>query len=213
MFERVKNFVRNTFLAGVFAAIPLGATVFVLWYVDHVTREPLKELFGFDAPLAGIGLALVGIFALGLVVRSLIGRVLLNALDRLLLKVPVLAEVYKAWKQISLTPGGSQGIYSRVVLVRLDGDAWHLAFTSGEPVGPGSDAVCVFVPTTPNPMVGRVLFVPHDRCRPTRLAVEEVFKFLLSGGNYVPEEVAAATRSDATATTPPPAPSSTSALL
>lgn len=213
MFERIKIFARNTFLAGVFAAIPLAVTIFVLWYVDHVTREPLKELVGVDAPFAGVGLAVVGIFALGLVVRSLIGRLLLSALDRLLLRVPVLAEVYKAWKQISLTPGGSQGIYSKVVLVHLDGDAWHLAFTSGEPVGAGSDAVCVFVPTTPNPMAGRVLFVPLARCRPTSLAVEEVFKFLLSGGNYVPEEVAAATRSDATATTPPPAPGTTSDLL
>ncbi|MCY1007962.1 DUF502 domain-containing protein [Nannocystis pusilla] len=203
MLEHAKNFARNTFLAGVFAAIPLVVTVFVLWYVDHLTREPLKELVGIDVPFAGVGLALVGIFALGLVVRSLIGRYVLAAIDRLLLKVPVLAELYKAWKQISLTPGGSSGIYSKVVLVRLDGDAWHLAFTSGEPIGAGTDAVCVFVPTTPNPMVGRVLFVPLSRCRPTSLAVEEVFKFLLSGGNYVPEEVAAAARDGAAARPPP----------
>jgi uncharacterized membrane protein len=202
MLEQAKNFARNTFLAGVFAAIPLVVTVFVLWYVDHLTREPLKELVGIDVPFAGVGLALVGIFALGLVVRSLIGRYVLAAIDRLLLKVPVLAELYKAWKQISLTPGGSSGIYSKVVLVRLDGDAWHLAFTSGEPIGAGTDAVCVFVPTTPNPMVGRVLFVPLSRCRPTSLAVEEVFKFLLSGGNYVPEEVAVAARDGAAR--PPP---------
>lgn len=206
MLAQAKNFARNTFLAGVFAAIPLVVTVFVLWYVDHLTREPLKELFGIDVPFAGVGLALVGIFALGLVVRSLIGRYLLAAIDRLLLKVPVLAEVYKAWKQISLTPGGSSGIYSKVVLVRLDGDAWHLAFTSGEPIGAGSDAVCVFVPTTPNPMVGRVLFVPQSRCRPTALAVEEVFKFLLSGGNYVPDEVAAATQSERAISNLPPQP-------
>lgn len=199
MLEQAKNFARNTFLAGVFAAIPLVVTVFVLWYVDHLTREPLKELVGIDVPFAGVGLALVGIFVLGLVVRSLVGRILLSALDRLLLKVPVLAELYKAWKQISLTPGGREGIYSKVVLVRLDGDAWHLAFTSGEPIGAGSDAVCVFVPTTPNPMVGRVLFVPQARMRPTSLGAEEVFKFLLSGGNYVPDEVAVATRSDAAA--------------
>jgi uncharacterized membrane protein len=203
MLEQAKNFARNTFLAGVFAAIPLVVTVFVLWYVDHLTREPLKELVGIDVPFAGVGLALVGIFALGLVVRSLIGRYVLAAIDRLLLKVPVLAELYKAWKQISLTPGGSSGIYSKVVLVRLDGDAWHLGFTSGEAIGAGTDAVCVFVPTTPNPMVGRVLFVPLSRCRPTSLAVEEVFKFLLSGGNYVPEEVAVAARDGAAARPPP----------
>ncbi|WAS97110.1 DUF502 domain-containing protein [Nannocystis punicea] len=204
MLAHAKNFARNTFLAGVFAAIPLVFTIVVLWYVDHFTREPLKQLVGIDVPFAGVGLALVAIFVLGLIVRSLIGRYVLAAIDRLLLKVPVLAELYKAWKQISLTPGGSSGIYSKVVLVRLDGDAWHLAFTSGEPIGADSDAVCVFVPTTPNPMVGRVLFVPLSRCRPTSLAVEEVFKFLLSGGNYVPEEVAVAARSDASARTPPP---------
>ncbi|MBZ5715315.1 DUF502 domain-containing protein [Nannocystis pusilla] len=206
MLAQAKDFARNTFLAGAFAAIPLVVTVFVLWYVDHLTREPLKELFGIDVPFAGVGLALVGIFALGLVVRSLIGRYLLAAIDRLLLKVPVLAEVYKAWKQISLTPGGSSGIYSKVVLVRLDGDAWHLAFTSGDPIGAGTDVVCVFVPTTPNPMVGRVLFVPLSRCRPTALAVEEVFKFLLSGGNYVPDEVAAATQSERAISDLPPQP-------
>lgn len=194
MLSRAKRFARNTFLAGVFAAIPLVFTVFVLWYVDKTTREPVKALLGVDAPFVGVGLALVGIFVLGLLVRSLIGRWVLSALDRLLLKVPVLAELYKAWKQISLTPGGSQGIYSRVVLVQLDGDAWHLAFTSGDAIGGGSDAVCVFVPTTPNPMAGRVLFVPRSRCRPTRLAVEEVFKFLLSSGNYVPPAVGEATR-------------------
>ncbi|MDC0715941.1 DUF502 domain-containing protein [Nannocystis bainbridge] len=203
MIADAKNFARNTFLAGVFAAIPLVVTVFVLWYVDHLTRDPLKEWVGLDVPFAGVALALVGIFALGLLVRSLIGRYLLAAIDRLLLRVPVLAELYKAWKQISLTPGGSSGIYSKVVLVRLDGDAWHLAFTSGEPIGAGTDAVCVFVPTTPNPMVGRVLFVPLSRCRPTSLAVDEVFKFLLSGGNYVPEEVAVATRGEAVASPPP----------
>ena len=193
MVEYAKNFVRNTFLAGVFAAIPVVVTVFVLWYVDSTTRAPVKELVGIDVPFAGVGLALVGIFALGIVVRSLVGRFLLSALDRLLLKVPVLAELYKAWKQVSLTPGGREGIYARVVLVELDGEAWHLAFTSGEPIAPGSDTLCVFIPTTPNPMVGRVLFVPRARCRPTTLAVEEVFKFLLSGGNYVPTEVADAT--------------------
>lgn len=193
LFSRAKKFVRNTFLAGVFAAIPLVVTIFVLWYVDHLTREPVKAVAGIDVPFAGVGLALVGIFVLGILVRSLIGRFVLVAIDRLLLRVPVLAEVYKAWKQISLTPGGSQGIYSKVVLVQLEGDAWHLAFTSGDAIGGGSDAVCVFVPTTPNPMVGRLLFVPRSRCRPTRLSVEEVFKFLLSGGNYVPKEVGQAT--------------------
>lgn len=198
MFERIKSFVRSTFLAGIFAAIPLVATIVVLWYVDKWTREPLIALLGIDIPFAGFGLAIVGIFVLGIVVRSLFGRLLLTALDWLLLKVPVLADVYKAWKQISLTPGGSEGMYAKVVLVQLDGEAWHLGFTSGEGIPGDPETVCVFVPQVPNPMAGRLLFVARARTRPTGLTVEEVFKFLLSGGNYIPDEVSRAAAPPAT---------------
>lgn len=194
MMDRIKNYVRTTFLAGVFSAIPLGATIFVLWYVEKLTREPIKAMFGIDTPFAGVGLALVGIFVLGVIVRSLIGRYLLAAIDKLLLKVPVLADLYKAWKQISLTPGGSEGIYTKVVLVQLDGEAWHMGFTSGEGIENDPETICVFVPQAPNPMAGRLLFVPRSRTRATGMTVEAVFKFLLSGGNYVPPEVGETTR-------------------
>ena len=194
MFDRIKGFVRSTFLAGIFAAIPLVATIVVLWYVDKLTREPLKALVGIDIPFAGFGLAIVGIFVLGIVVRSLLGRFLLSALDWLLLKVPVLADLYKAWKQISLTPGGSEGMYARVVLVQLDGEAWHVAFTTGDAIEHDPGTICVFVPMAPNPLAGRLLFVPRARTRPTTMTVEEVFKFLLSSGNYVPPAVGEATR-------------------
>lgn len=194
MWNRIKNYLRSTFLAGVFSAIPLVATIFVLWYVDKVTREPVKAVIGLDAPFIGFAVALVGIFVLGVLVRSIVGKYLLAAIDALLLKVPVLAEVYKAWKQVSLTPGGSEGMYAKVVLVQLDGEAWHLAFTSGEPIEGDPETICVFVPTVPNPIAGRLLFVPKARTRPTALSVEEMFKYLLSSGNYVPPEVGAASR-------------------
>lgn len=193
MFDRIKAFVRNTFLAGIFAAIPLVATLVVLWYVDKWTREPLKAVMGLDIPFLGFGVAVVLIFVLGILVRSLLGRFLLNALDRLILRVPVLADLYKAWKQISLTPGGSEGVYSRVVLVQLDGDAWHIAFTTGDGLEGDPGTLCVFVPTAPNPLAGRLLFVPRARVRPTDLTVEDVFKFILSSGNYVPAAVGQAT--------------------
>ena len=129
MWNSFKNYLRSTFITGVFSAIPLVATIFVLWYVDKLTREPVKAVIGIDAPFVGFGVALVGIFVLGMLVRSLIGKYVLAGIDALLLKVPVLADIYKAWKQVTLTPGGSEGMYAKVVLVQLDGEAWHLGFT------------------------------------------------------------------------------------
>lgn len=192
--QRLKSHLRSAFITGVFSAIPLVITIVVVWYVEKLTREPLKALFGLDTPFLGILAAILSIYVLGVVVNSLVGRILLRWLDGLLSRVPVLKDIYEAWKHITLTPGGKEGIYARVVLVPGDGDhTWMLAFTSGEGVENDPSLCCVFVPGTPNPTAGRILFVPRDRCIPLDISAESVFKTALSGGNYVPPEVGGAT--------------------
>jgi uncharacterized membrane protein len=186
----LKRHLRNTFLTGIFSAIPLVITVVVVWYVEKLTREPLKALFGLDTPFLGIGVAIGVIYVLGLLINSILGRYLLRWLDALLRKVPVLKDIYEAWKQITLTPGGKEGIYAQVVLIPGANEAsFELGFTSGEPVEGNPELCCVFVPGTPNPTAGRLLFVARGRIVPLGVSAEEAFKFALSGGNYVPSAV------------------------
>lgn len=186
---------RNTFLAGIFAAIPVGATVFLVWYVETATRAPLRRLFDgrFDIPFIGIPITLLIVYLLGLAVTSIVGRWLLRLLDKLLLRLPLLKDLYQAWKQIAVTPGGAEGMYAKVVLVPLEGDARVLGFTSGECVPGDSDTVCVFVPNTPNPVMGRLYFVARHKVQTLDMTAEEAFKFLLSTANYIPAEIGAAT--------------------
>lgn len=198
--KRLKQHLRNAFVTGVFSAIPLVITVVVVWYIEKLTREPLRALFGIDTPFLGILVAILAIYVLGVIVNSLLGRLLLRGLDALLSKVPVLKDIYEAWKHITLTPGGKEGIYARVVLVPGDGeDSWMLGFTSGEPVEHDPELCCVFIPGTPNPTAGKILFVARRRCVVLETTAEAVFKTALSGGNYVPPEVgtSAAARRDA----------------
>ena len=184
-----KRHLRNTFLTGIFSAIPIVITVVVIWYVEKLTREPLKALTGVDTPFLGIAAALALLFLLGLLVNSLVGRYLLRWLDALLRRVPVLKDVYEAWRHITLTPGGKEGIYAKVVLVPTEGDALAMGFTSGEPVPGNPELCCVFIPGTPNPTSGRLVFAHRARCVELGISAEEAFKFALSGGNYVPEPV------------------------
>ena len=187
---------RNTFLAGIFAAIPVGATIFIVWYVEHATRAPLRSIANgkFDIPFIGIPITILLIYLLGLGVTSLVGRWVLKTIDRVLLRLPLLKDLYQAWKQITVTPGGKEGMYAKVVLVALEGEARVLGFTSGEGV-PGDDAtVCVFVPNCPNPVLGRLYFVARERVQVLAMSAEEAFKFLLSTANYIPPEIGAATR-------------------
>jgi uncharacterized membrane protein len=187
---------RNTFLAGIFAAIPVGVTVFLIWYVDHATRAPLRSVFNgrFDIPFIGIPITLLLIYLLGLAVTSIVGRWALRVIDRLLLRLPLLKELYQAWKHVAVTPGGKEGMYAQVVLVPLEGgDARVLAFTSGECVPGDSATICVFVPNAPNPIVGRLYFVARDKAERLNISAEEAFKFLVSSANYIPPEIGAAT--------------------
>ena len=182
---------RNTFLTGIFAAAPIAVTVFVVVYIENATRAPLARWLRLDIPFIGVLVALVLIYALGLLVNSLLGRWVISLVDRLLLRVPVLKELYQAWKHVSVTPGGKEGIFAKVVLVPIEtGRARTIGFTSGDPIAGDPGTCCVFVPAAPNPMNGRLYFVPFGDVTVLDLSPEEAFKIILSSGNYVPAEVA-----------------------
>lgn len=195
---------RNTFLAGIFAAVPVVATVAVVAWVEGITRRVWVALTGWDIPFLGIVAAVAVIYLLGLLVTSLIGKWLLSLVDRLLGRIPMLRDLYAAWKQISVTPGGGEGIFGKVCLITdTFSGARTIGFTSGEPMPEDPATCCVFVPAAPNPTNGRLYFVGRDRVEMLGITPEEAFKMILSGGNYIPPGMAA----------PPPNPSPAAVTL
>lgn len=194
MSSRIQSHLRNTLLAGTFAAIPVAVTAFILWYVETHTQPITKLLFGRVIPLVGLLLAISAIYLLGLFVTSVIGKWILGLLDRLLSRVPILKDAYQAWKHVSITPGGKEGIYAKVVLVPDDATRGYvMGFTSGDPVEHNPSLCCVFVPAAPNPINGRLVFAKITDVIMLSVTAEEAFKLILSGGNYVPPEVGRAT--------------------
>jgi uncharacterized membrane protein len=186
----IGSHLRNTFLAGAFAAIPVAGTAFVIWYVDSSTRVLSRKVFGTDVPFVGLAIAVVAIYLLGLVVTSFVGRLLLRLGDRTLRRVPLLKTVYQTWKQVAISPG--EGIFAKVVLIPDEGGRMSLiGFTSGKPTAKGGDTLPVFVPAAPNPTSGRLCLVKEADCRFLAVSNEEAFKMILSSGCYVPEGLTA----------------------
>lgn len=182
---------RKTFLAGAFAAIPVVVTIAIVVYVEHLTRVLTRPIFGQEVPGVGVVIAIVLIYFVGLFVSSIVGRFFIRLTDRILHRLPLLRELYVAWKQISFSPGGGEGIYGKVVVIPdgPPGSPRVLAFSTGEPIAAGASLVACFVPNVPNPVTGRVVFVPSADVTITTLTAEEAFKILLSSGNYVPAEL------------------------
>jgi uncharacterized membrane protein len=194
-----KDHIRKTFLTGVFAAIPIVVTVIIVVWINENTEWITRRLFGQSIPFLGIVISLGSIYLIGMIANSLMGRVLLRWIDHLLARVPGIRQLYVGWKQIALTPGGTEGTFSRVVLIPDEtGLMKWLGFTSGRLIEAGEPMYCVFVPSAPNPITGRLYFVPVTRCTLLDMTPEEAFKLILSTGNYVPALSAMETSADAT---------------
>ncbi|MBC8109313.1 MAG: DUF502 domain-containing protein [Anaerolineae bacterium] len=193
--SRLNNHLRKTFLAGILSAVPLAVTGFIVWYVDNKTRFITQTLFHVQIPFLGVVIAIAAIYLCGLLATSLLGKFCLGIVDRVLSRVPILRQLYLAWKQIALTPGGTEGTFSRVVLIPDETGATHLlGFCSGRPLEGDPNTYCVFVPAAPNPINGRLYFVHREKCVFIDLSTEEAFKVVLSTGNYIPPEIGAAAK-------------------
>lgn len=187
---RFQSHLRNTFLAGTFAIIPIAVTVFLIVQVDQWTRGISLYLFGQSIPAVGILIAIAAIYLTGLIVSASIGKWFLHLIDGALSRIPGLKTLYEAWKQVSLTPGGGEGMFARVVLVPDEtGQMRMLGFTGGDCVPSDPESICVFVPGAPNPIQGKLYFIQREKVRFTPLSSEEAFKILLSTGNYMPAEM------------------------
>lgn len=205
--SRLQNHLRQTFLAGILAAIPLGITAFILWRLwDYSARFSIWMLSKFVPerilnshpvswllPLCGIAVAVGVIYALGLSATSLVGKFFLGILDSFISRIPVLRQLYAAWKQIALTPGGTEGVFSRVCLVNDCAGHRMLGFTHGRSLDGDANTIPVLVLSSPNPTVGRLIFVAREQCTMLDVSTEEAFKIIISAGNYVPPAVGAAT--------------------
>src|SRR4051794_12061843 len=183
--------VRNTFLAGIFAVVPIAVTIFIIYKVDEWTRGISQWMFGRTIPFVGALIAVAAIYLGGLVATVSAGKFVIRSFDSVLSSLPGLRQLYIAWKQIAITPGGgTEGVFSHVCLIPDETGATHLlGFTNGKSIENSPDTLCVFVPASPNPINGRLYFVARDKCAMVDLSTEEAFKIVLSTGNYVPPEI------------------------
>src|SRR5580658_1783835 len=172
--------IRKNFLTGLFAAIPLAVTIFIFYWINEQTEAVTYWVFfHHHIPFVGLILAILTIYFIGMAANSLLGRYFLHFIDKILSSLPVVRQLYMGWKQIALTPGGTEGTFSRVVLIPDEtGIMKWLGFTSARVVVASEPMYCVFVPNAPNPITGRLYFVPLDKCTLLDMSVEEAFKLI-----------------------------------
>jgi len=196
---------RAYFLAGVLITAPISITLYLSWlfitFVDGQVTPLLPEQYNPETylPFALPGLGLVMLFAaltlIGALTAGFFGRLWLRIQERTLSRMPVIRNVYSAVKQILETVLAQQSnAFREAVLVEYPRRGiWAIAFITGTTEGEvqnltEEECTNIFLPTTPNPTSGFLLFVPKKDLVPLTMSVEEAIKMVISGGIVTPPD-------------------------
>ena len=139
----------------------------------------------------GFLLTILFIYILGMVVRNVLGRQLWHWVERLFSNIPIVNSIFKTIKQITttLTHPKSQAFQKVVMLEYPRIGLWTIVMVTGKSTNAdGEEFYHVFVPTTPNPTSGFMLFARIADVVETNLTIEEGLKIVISGGMVAPEK-------------------------
>ena len=206
---------RNYFFAGVLVTAPIGVTIFASWaiisWIDDTVAGVLPERYNpntylpVDVPGVGLIMLVAALTLIGFLTANFLGRVLVRWGENIVARMPVVRSVYAAVKQIFESVLGSTSTsFREVVLVEYPRrEMWTLGLVIGESYGEvqektGQQMFNVYLPTTPNPTSGYLVFLPRTQMIPLEMSVEDCMKMIVSGGIvtplYIPKSRSAPTK-------------------
>jgi uncharacterized membrane protein len=210
---------RTYFLTGLIIVAPLTITIYLVWsfigWVDGWIKPYLPADFNpdnylpFAVPGIGLLVALFLITMIGFLTANFIGRQIVHLGERLVAKMPLVRNIYGGLKQIFETVlSNKANTFKKVALIEYPRkDVWALAFVATDAEGEVAEklnprfgeTIAVFMPTTPNPTTGFLMFYPKSEVIMLDMSVEDGAKLVISAGLVNPERKQALLRDAAAA--------------
>ena len=213
--KRILSGLRNSFLTGIVVIAPVAITVWLIWtvigWIDGVVlpfvpssyhpENILKTVFGNDTEvrLRGLGVVFFLIFTtfVGWLAKGLLGRSLIRTAEGFVNRMPVVRSFYSGVKQIAETVfAQADRSFEKACIIEYPRKGiWAIGFISTKARGEikqrannGKELMSVFVPTTPNPTSGFLLFFPAEDIIELDMSVEDAAKLVISAGLVYPNE-------------------------
>jgi len=199
---------RNYIITGLIVVFPLFTTLAILWWI-FIKLTNISFRFIPPERIAHPGwnigvriivpLVIVFILAvIGMITRVVFVRNLFGLGEKLLVKIPLFNKIYIALKQLSYAfLSGEKTVFKKVVLLEYPRRGlYSIGFITSYKKDLFNktlkgDVVSVFVPTTPNPTSGVLVYAHLDQIKELDLTVEEGLKLVISGGTVYPDELPA----------------------
>jgi len=193
---------RRYLVAGVLIWLPVLATLWVVRFLVQVMDYTLlllpaayrpEALVGFALPGLGAVLAFVVLFVTGLLVTNLIGRRFIAYWEGVLQRIPLVRSVYGGVKGFTESVFSQSNSFRKVVMIEFPRTgAWSIGFVTADNVKEisakrGTQQVCVYVPTAPNPTSGYIVMVAREEAIELGMSVDAAMKMIITCGVVVPQ--------------------------
>jgi uncharacterized membrane protein len=198
---------RNNFLTGLIICAPIAITIWLTWTFIHwadswvkpylPARYTPEHYITFGVPGFGLLIAIILITIVGILAKNLIGRTIVEFGESVLDRTPLVRSIYKGLKQIFETVLRERtNSFKKVGMIEYPSPGlWSLVFIATDVKGEiaskfndrGMEMVAVFLPPTPVPTAGFLIFVEKSRIMELEMNAEDAAKLLISGGLVSPE--------------------------
>ena len=208
MIKKFNRRLRNIFLTGFLITLPIALTIFILNFLFK-SLDSLSPVFthwlillgapipeGYRIPFLGVVMTFVIVFLVGAVTTNIFGKRMLHLWEGIVEKIPFVRRIYKGTKQVvSSFATMDTKAFSNVVLIEFPRKGAHaIAFVTGKTSGElqrltSDNHMKVFIPTTPNPTSGFIVFADPSEIVELDMTIEEGIKYVISGGIVSPDDI------------------------
>ncbi len=199
---------RTLLMTGVLTVSPVAISAYVLYWLFVRLDQLLKPAIEpFMIPLAGRYYPGIGFLALlllllivGFIARLYLGGKLIQLGNWFVSRIPLMAGMTRAVRQIleSFLKGNRELFRQAVLFEYPRKGIYAVGFVTSTTRGEISDRlqdsgerrelISVFVPTTPNPTSGVLVFVPRRDAIYLNMSVEDALKLVVSAGALNPDK-------------------------
>ncbi|PPB81545.1 putative membrane protein [Albidovulum inexpectatum] len=203
---------RANFFTGLVVVAPIGLTLWLIWTVTgwidswvlplipapYKPDQILRTLFGIDyaVNLRGLGVVVFLAFTVfvGWIAKGIMGRSLISLGESIVDRMPIVRSIYNGVKQVAETVlSQTEAKFDKACLIEYPRKGiWAVGFVSTRAKGeilarlPDDEVMTVFLPTTPNPTSGFLLYVPKQDVIFLDMSVEDAAKLVISAGLVYP---------------------------
>ena len=201
VFMKLGGKIKAYFFTGILVTAPVSITFYLAYkliiWIDHLVNKLLPPEIRSELTIPGLGVVVLvaSLIVIGMFAAGFLGRFFLKLGEWIVYKFPFISSVYSLIKQVFATfLSNKNNAFSKVVMLEYPRKGlWILGLVSTDTSGEMQDKlpepmINVFIPTTPNPTSGFLIFVPKSEVIEMNISVEDAIKFIISGGIVNPED-------------------------